>query len=81
MAKKIEVMQDDQNIYDGTFDRLYVYRSIISLLSDVKLCQGPEAIRASLRRHPLISNYLLSFQKDNIIKLEGKIKILGDAKI
>ena len=78
MTKKINVQCSDQDLYDGSIDRLYVYRSILSLLSDVKLCQGPEAVRSTLRRHNSISNYLLSFQKDTIMALEGKIKLLGD---
>lgn len=78
MAKKINVQCQDESIYDNSFDSLYIYRSIISLLSDVKLCQGPEAIRGTLRRHPIVNDYLLSFQKDSIMAIEGKIKLLGD---
>lgn len=69
---KIDVKRED-DIDDITYDKLYIYRSLMSLLNDVKITQGPTAVSATLRRHPVVSNYLLSFQKDTILRLEGKI--------
>lgn len=75
---KIDVTSPLEDLSSSSFDRLRLYRSILSLLDDVKLSQGPEAVRSTLRRHPVVFDYLLSVQKSVILDLESKINMLKD---
>ena len=71
MAKKITVKNEDTD--NSSFDDIFVYRRILAILGDLRLTQGPVAVSATLKRHPVIYNYLLTYQKNSIIDLEREI--------
>lgn len=78
MSKKINVESADYKDCDSELDRLYVYRSLCSLLADIKVSQGPLAVSATLRRHRILSDFLLDYQKCAILDLESKVKLFNE---
>lgn len=69
--KKITVKNDNSD--SNSFDSLFVYSRCIALLRDLRLTQGPVAVSSTLKRHPIVYNYLLTYQKNSIIDLEREI--------
>lgn len=50
-----------------------LHDELISLLSDIKLCEGPAGVSATLRRHPEVRDFLRQYHKDVILDLEHEI--------
>lgn len=73
---KIDVKEDDE-FSDIQLDTLYLYRTVMSLLADIKLSRSPTAVQYTLNHYPVVARFLRTYQDDAIIKLEGKIKTLG----
>lgn len=43
-------------------DKPTLYNKFISLLQDVKLCEGPVAVSNTLRRHPKVRSFIKEYQ-------------------
>lgn len=56
------------------------YNRLIKLLSDLKICEGPESVRSTLRRHPIIKDYLRRIQAENLIDIENDIAYNKDSE-
>lgn len=62
-------------VQDEELDRLFIYRSIMQILADVKLTQGPIAVTSTLKRHKTVAQFLFDFQKERILELESKLDL------
>lgn len=55
-------------------DKKTLYNNTISLLEDIRLTDGPVAVSATLRRHPLIKAFVHSQQVERMDYLEKTIE-------
>lgn len=57
----------------NSLSRSEIYSSLISLLDEVKLVQGPQAVYATLRRHKEVYKFILLYQQTCLKEVEGFI--------
>lgn len=50
-----------------------IYNSLIKLLGELKLVLGPEGLSATIRRHKLVRDFLVTYQQDALNSIESTI--------
>ena len=56
-----------------SYEDAVLYDDLITLLNEVKLVHGGQALNSTLLRHKKVYNFLVKYQKNAMIDLEGKI--------
>ena len=60
-------MSKDGYVIDG------LYKKAINLLNEIRLTEGPEGIRPTLRRRPGLSKFIKAYQKSSLDELEKSL--------
>lgn len=58
----------------------FLYNRIICFLDSIKLTDGPDAVRGTIRRHPIIRDYIRHYQEQKVIDLEVAIDYNEDSE-